>query len=301
MPRTADTQTLRKRFAEFFAGVGLVRMALEDEGWSCRFANDIDPAKRTLYESHFGDTPSHFELADVASLRGGDVPDVELATASFPCTDLSLAGRRDGLDGPQSSAFWEFLRIIDEMGTRGPDRLLLENVPALLRSQGGADITKLVGALNDLGYLVDAMVMDARWFVPQSRPRLIIVGERHAERTSSPATATRLRPARLHDAMHANASLGWSVADMPEPPERSELTLSRLVSRSERSDRRIDWWSDDRRDYLRSQLSRAHGAYADERVAKRAWTYATAFRRMREDPEDGLVKSRAELRSDGIA
>jgi len=84
------------RVAEFFAGIGLVRMALEREGCRVVFANDISVAKQQLYAANFGST--EYLQADIRTIRGRDVPDVEIATASFPCTDLSLAGARAGLN-----------------------------------------------------------------------------------------------------------------------------------------------------------------------------------------------------------
>src|SRR4051812_348003 len=96
----------RPRVAEFFAGMGLVRLAVEDAGFDVAFANDIDESKRDLYYDNFGE--DDFAFGDVQQIHGGDVPDVALATASFPCTDLSLAGNRAGLGGGESSMFWQF-------------------------------------------------------------------------------------------------------------------------------------------------------------------------------------------------
>ena len=94
--------------AEFFAGIGLMRMGLDAAGWTTVFANDIDEKKWEMYRDHFGDT-GEFHLGDVHALDVRQVPDIALATASFPCNDLSLAGARQGLSGEQSSAFWGFI------------------------------------------------------------------------------------------------------------------------------------------------------------------------------------------------
>src|SRR6516165_9567643 len=109
-----DGQTLRA--AEFFAGIGLVKLALEQEGFEVVFANDVDPRKHRIYSANFDS--SHFVLDDIRNLRGADIPDIDLATASFPCTDLSLAGNRAGLAGKESGMFWEFARVLGEMGAR---------------------------------------------------------------------------------------------------------------------------------------------------------------------------------------
>lgn len=93
-----------KCFAEFFAGIGLMRVGLERAGWRIVFANDIDEDKRRMYRDQFGSS-GEFILGDVHKLEPGEIPDIALATASFPCNDLSLAGARRGLVGDQSSAF----------------------------------------------------------------------------------------------------------------------------------------------------------------------------------------------------
>lgn len=80
-----------RTFAEFFAGIGLMRIGLELQGWRIAFANDIDEDKWEMYRDHFGNT-GEFVLADIHKLDAASVPTVALATASFPCNDLSLAG-----------------------------------------------------------------------------------------------------------------------------------------------------------------------------------------------------------------
>ena len=105
MPKEAHIDP-EKTFAEFFAGIGLMRMGLELDGWKISYANDIDADKQDMYRTQFSDADEHFALGDIHQVDAGVVPEVALATASFPCTDLSLAGERKGLAGKQSSAFW---------------------------------------------------------------------------------------------------------------------------------------------------------------------------------------------------
>jgi DNA (cytosine-5)-methyltransferase 1 len=93
-----------KPFAEFFAVIGLMRMGLERAGWQIAFANDIDEDKQQMYRDHFG-ASEDFVLGDVHNLDASEIPDIALATAAFPCNDLSLAGARRGLAGDQPPAF----------------------------------------------------------------------------------------------------------------------------------------------------------------------------------------------------
>jgi DNA (cytosine-5)-methyltransferase 1 len=117
-----------KTFAEFFSGIGLMRLGLEARGWQLRFANDIDPEKCKMYRAHFPDADEHLVEGDIHKLDASSIPTVALATASFPCNDLSIAGEMKGLEGKQSSAFWGFVRLLQDMGDRRPPLILIENV-----------------------------------------------------------------------------------------------------------------------------------------------------------------------------
>ncbi|HZC04742.1 MAG TPA: DNA mismatch endonuclease Vsr [Ktedonobacterales bacterium] len=298
--------------AEFFAGIGLMRLGLERSGWRITFANDIDERKQAMYLAHFGGTSdpangeaeSHFALGDVHALPVDCVPSVTLATASFPCNDLSLAGARQGLAGSQSSAFWGFIRTLDELGARRPPLVLLENVPGFLSSHGGADFTRALLALDALGYAVDTFQLDAAHFTPQSRRRLFVVG---AQMTlfGPPATDTRdtkdtlgiltlspTRPPALLDAIATNADVRWRVRPLPTPPERDRRLEDIL---DDLPDDAPEWWSAERASYLLSQMSPRHRALADTMIAGERWSYGAVFRRMRKG------HSMAELRADGLA
>ena len=78
------------RTAEFFAGMGLTRAALERCDIETVFANDVDKTKAALYRENWGSQELH--IGDIRSLKGHDIPTVDIATSSFPCVDLSLAG-----------------------------------------------------------------------------------------------------------------------------------------------------------------------------------------------------------------
>lgn len=125
--------TQRRTVAEFFAGIGLMRIGLERSGWRIAFANDIDEDKWAMYRQHFGDT-GEFVLGDVHKMDASCIPNVALATASFPCNDLSLAAARKGLAGERSSVYWGFVEVITKMGRRRPPMVLLENVTGFLTS-----------------------------------------------------------------------------------------------------------------------------------------------------------------------
>ncbi len=280
--------------AEYFAGIGLMRMGLDLAGWSTVFANDIDPKKREMYVHNFGQSPE-FILGDVHQLEAKSIPQTLLATASFPCNDLSLAGARKGLAGQHSSAFWGFIRILEEMGSRRPPMVLLENVPGFLTSNDGADFREALLALNRLGYSVDAFIIDAVRFVPQSRQRLFVVGNRQmtsrVEETPS-LLQSDLRPAALADFILWHPEIRWNLRPLPSLP-RSEARLEDIVE--ELSPNSAAWWSIERCDYLLNQMSPKHRLLADSMIKGKKTAYATVFRRVR------ASGSMAELRTDGIA
>ena len=277
--------------AEFFAGIGLVRMALERAGWSVEYANDIKPFKRDMYCANFPE--ADFDLRDVREVRGTDIPDVDLATASFPCVDLSLAGRRRGLAGEHSGLFWEYARVIEEMGDRRPRMILIENVSSFLTSGQGEDLRAALTRLNGLGYGCDVLIADARWHVPQSRRRLFIVGridESADDRTWSGESL--VRPRALIRFFEDNADLRLAPVHCPVPP-RTQTSLQDVVERLEESDER--WWDDERLCKFAASLSKRHHQRLTQMVNGRSTEWATAYRRMRNG------RAVWEIRSDQIA
>lgn len=183
---------------EFFAGMGLMRAGLESIGIETVFANDIDETKAQLYRDNWGG--DHLVVRDIRAINGQVVPDIDLATASFPCTDLSLAGNRKGLKGEQSGLVLDFLRILGEMGSRSPTTVLIENVPGFLTSNSGEDWRIVESGMRRLGYATDHVLVDAGAFVPQSRPRVFLIGHRgHVTLPDPPAVRRDLRLADVAD------------------------------------------------------------------------------------------------------
>lgn len=263
------------RAAEFFAGIGLVRMALQRVGFKVVWANDIEPTKERIYSENFG--TGDFSLGDVRQVKGSDLPDVDVATASFPCTDLSLAGWRRGLAGPGSGMFWEFARILKEMGDRIPQAILLENVPGFATSHGGADLRAAVKCLNELGYWCDLLQVDAKHFVPQSRPRMFVLGI--LERVAEPALRPdAVRPRHLVDFMKANSDLMFHSPGLPPIPA-NDTDLASVVERFPAE--AAHWWEPRRTEKFLSSLAplqeeRLRGLRGGTTV-----TWRTAYRRTR--------------------
>jgi DNA (cytosine-5)-methyltransferase 1 len=284
-----------KCFAEFFAGIGLMRVGLERAGWQIVFANDIDEDKQRMYRDQFGDS-GEFILGDVHKLEPSEIPDIALATASFPCNDLSLAGAREGLAGAQSSAFWGFVEILSKMDSRRPPMVLLENVTGFLTSDNGNDFRDALLALNRLGYAVDALIIDAGRFVPQSRQRLFVIGTKTSNVSALNDTPkfyqSDSRPPALADFIMWNADINWRIRQLPPLPANKTRLPDILENLSPNSKM---WWSQERADYLLNQMSPKHRAQAEAMIEGNRISYGTVFRRVRNE------KSMAELRVDGIA
>jgi DNA (cytosine-5)-methyltransferase 1 len=267
--------------AEFFAGIGLVRLGLERAGFDVVWSNDIEPAKREMYAGHFRDRAgSHtFVLGDIGDVSGADMPSgVALAWASFPCIDLSLAGWRRGLDGSHSSTFWHFTRILDEMGDRRPGVVTVENVVGLATSHDGEDLAMAARELNRLGYSVDVLAVDARRFVPQSRPRLFIVGAQDPP-AADDVPDNALRPDWLQTPF-GDPALMTHRAPLPEPPQPLTQGLASIVERMSPADER--WWDAARTAAFISSLSPVQSERVEALRRGRTLAYRTAYRRTRQ-------------------
>jgi DNA (cytosine-5)-methyltransferase 1 len=277
---------------EFFSGIGLVRLALERQGWHVAFANDIDPKKAQMYR-HNWPSDDHLVVGDIHRIKPDEVPTCTLFTASFPCNDLSIAGRWEGLQGKESSAFWGLVQIIRGMGERRPPLVMLENVVGFLMSHGGRDFEQALLALNELGYTVDAFILNAIHWVPQSRPRLFVIAKRdNGQEARSCTLVSDARPIALFDFIREHPNIRWDIHSLPPlPPAASQLTD--IVE--DLPDEDSHWWNKKRADYFMKQMSPKHEGQARQMIAGGSYTYATAFRRVRHG------KSMAELRTDGIA
>ena len=276
--------------AEFFAGIGLVRSGMEAAGFEVVWANDISPMKHAVYAANFdGDD---YRLCDVRDVRGGDVPDVDVATASFPCIDLSLAGHRRGLAGEQSGLYYEFVRVLSEMGERRPAAVLIENVPSFISSHDGRDLHDALASLNQLGYSCDLAVIDSRRFVPQSRNRLFVVGLRDvAVQASVPSLSVvendaatpndrtgALRPPSLSKFLAGSGHLDLAPIFEGCPPT-TQARLADVVEHLGTDDER--WWDERRLAAFDRTLPERHEARIAELERQNATAWRTAYRRTR--------------------
>lgn len=291
-------------FYEFFAGGGMARAGL-GIGWQCLFTNDICPKKAASYAENWGD--DHLRISDVAALTTADLPgEADLAWASFPCQDLSLAGLGAGLNGDRSGTFWPFWRLIKTLGDEGraPRLVVLENVLGALSSHGGKDFAAIGDALVDSGYRFGAVIIDAVHFVPQSRPRLFIIGVRKTSPIPRALVAEgpegKWHPSALVEAcgkLSKRSQESWIWWRLPEPPARS-LVLADLV---EDDPCGVAWHTADETKKLLGMMNPRNLAKVEAAKKAGGRVVGTIYKRTRADGPNGEKVQRAEIRLDGIA
>ena len=273
-------------------------------GWTCLFANDFDAKKAASYTANWG--AEAFRLGDINALTAADLPgQADLAWASFPCQDLSLAGNGAGLNGGRSGAFWGFCSVINGLRAqrRAPKMLVLENVVGALTSNGGADFAELCKALQALGYRFGALTIDAVHFVPQSRPRLFIVAVRKDLENAPDLAAAQPTSAwasgaltRAHTALPAALKRDWRWWSLPAPGQRNS-SLAQLI---ELVPSGVAWHRREETARLIAMMSVANAGKLKAAQALRKIVVGTMYRRTRHD-ESGDKVQRAEVRFDGVA
>jgi DNA (cytosine-5)-methyltransferase 1 len=290
-------------YYEFFAGGGMVRAALTPD-WKCLFANDIDPKKGGTYTANWGN--QEFKLGDIYDVKVSDLPGrADLAWASFPCQDLSLAGAGAGLKGERSGTFWGFWTAIHalKMKRRAPRVLVLENVCGTLTSHGGRDFAEICAALASLNYDFGAVVIDAALFVPQSRPRLFVVAVLRSEKipegqqASTPSSCWHPRALQsAHQLLPPHVRKRWIWWKMPQPRPR-RTSFADLV---ETDPRGVEWHTPAETARLLNLMSPTHRMKVATAKKTNVLTIGTIYKRTRKD-QNGKKIQRAEVRFDEIA
>lgn len=272
--------------------------------WRCLLANDIDRKKADAYSRNWG--PEHLLCGDVSDLATADLPGyADLAWASFPCQDLSLAGSGAGLDGERSGTFWPFWRLMLKLReeSRGPSMIALENVCGTLTSHGGKDFETICRAFVDGGYRFGALVVDAALFVPQSRPRLLVVAVADNaavpdaivdERAGGTFHTRSLRSA--FDRLPSAVQDMWIWWKLPVPPPRRQ-GFSDVV---EDDPADVAWHTREQTQRLLGMMSSVNRAKVRSAQQAGERVVGTIYKRTRRDAR-GQKAQRAEVRFDNVA
>lgn len=167
-------------FIDLFAGIGGLRTAFENAGGICVFSSEWDRFCQVTYEANFGEKP----VGDITKVAVDDIPDHDILVAGFPCQPFSIAGvsKKNSLgmshgfeDTTQGTLFFDVARILK---AKRPAAFLLENVKNLRSHDKGNTFRVIERTLRELGYHLFIEVLDAKYYVPQHRERIFLVGFR---------------------------------------------------------------------------------------------------------------------------
>ncbi|MCW5923406.1 MAG: DNA (cytosine-5-)-methyltransferase [Saprospiraceae bacterium] len=168
------------KFIDLFAGIGGLRLAFQNIGGKCVFTSEWNPFSQKTYEANFGEVP----FGDITKINEQEIPAHDILLAGFPCQPFSIAGvskkkslgREHGFkDKTQGTLFFDIVRILE---AKHPKIFLLENVKNLATHDKGNTFRVIHGTLKELGYNVHHRILDGKYFVPQHRERIVIVGFR---------------------------------------------------------------------------------------------------------------------------
>ena len=186
MPKKPNAP-VRARTADFFAGIGGIRIGLEDAGFKTAFSNDFDPFCKITYDLNFKE--AFLTVEDIFRIDEKSLPRFDVFAGGFPCQPFSIAGYRKGFkDKGRGDIFFEIVRILEYIK---PQAVFLENVKNLKAHDGGRTYKIIEKALKKLGYHTKSAVLNTMRYggIPQNRERIYIVGfrnKKYAERFNFP-------------------------------------------------------------------------------------------------------------------
>lgn len=161
-------------FIDMFAGIGGFHSGMEQAGHRCVGWIEWDKFARQSYKALYN-TDGIYNAKDIQNVKGKDLPKADVWCFGSPCQNLSVAGKRAGINGSQSSMFFEVMRLLGEVEVK-PNTLVMENVKGLLSSHKGADFEIVKDEFNKHGYDIEYEVLNSKNVVPQNRERIYIVG-----------------------------------------------------------------------------------------------------------------------------
>ncbi|MDR2152876.1 MAG: DNA cytosine methyltransferase [Helicobacteraceae bacterium] len=166
-------------FIDLFAGIGGFRAGMEAAGHKCVGFCEKDKYAVKSYEAIY-ETKGEWYESDITNVKANEMPNADCWCAGFPCQPFSIAGKREGFnDAKRGGVFGEIITLARR---KKPQILFLENVKGLLARQ--RDFGRIITEMDGAGYDVQWQVIDSRFFVPQHRERVYIIG--HLRGSSRP-------------------------------------------------------------------------------------------------------------------
>ena len=160
---------------DLFSGIGGFSLGLRRAGFELEnhYYSEVNRHAIANYKYNFKDAKY---IGSVEDVRGGEFGrgEIDVITFGSPCQDFSLAGKRAGIDGDRSGLIREAIRIVGEVR---PSIFIWENVKGVFSSNFGADFAEILQAFADIGgYRLEWQLLNTRWFLPQNRERIYLVG-----------------------------------------------------------------------------------------------------------------------------
>ena len=157
---------------DLFSGIGGFHLGFENAGYTVEsYYSEIDKHAIEIYKNNFKN--SNY-VGTVTDVRGGELPHIDLITFGSPCQDFSLAGNRKGMEGKRSSLILEAIRLIKECR---PSVFIWENVKGTFSSNNRRDFAAILQAFANIGgYRLEWQLLNTKWFLPQNRERIYLVG-----------------------------------------------------------------------------------------------------------------------------
>lgn len=213
-------------YGSLFTGAGGFDLGFDQAGYDCRWQVEWNQHCQQVLQHRWPTVPKHHDIQDVS---GSELEPVDVITYGSPCQDLSIAGRRTGIEGNRSSMFFEATRIFQEMrsGTNAafPRIAIWENVPGALTSNSGNDFRTVLQTLDDIGALAQWWyVLDAQHFgIPQRRRRIFVIS------VFDPAIADRIGSG---DILPVSARCQWDSRAHDNKKYRSSSKAAQRIDES---------------------------------------------------------------------
>ena len=205
-------------FIDLFAGIGGMRLAFESQGAKCVYSNEWNKFCQVTYEANFNEKPD----GDITKVDARKIPDHDILVAGFPCQPFSIAGvskkkslgRATGFeDKTQGTLFFDVCRILKE---KRPKAFMLENVKNLISHDKKRTFSTILEVLDELEYDVHYQVLDGKYYVPQHRERIVIVGfdrRRYGEHVDFVFPDPPNNEPKLIDILESNVDSKYTLTD----------------------------------------------------------------------------------------